>query len=262
MIWGQSLAPQLISLQYATLSETTTPSAKIVGCRYSAADNVSRGFKSASLNKQLEVINTPTPAAFSISRASRAVALSKGYKTWRISRLDGKVRDLIWNPRMDTIFFENKIKLRTLYGIYDNDFSIFVKQFPAETREIRSLALPYDTFWLPSFGTKYSSTRMVRRGSLHLLQLLEKPSSITELFVMVNEENNLAKELEEKDGHPDQLEFWNGSRECFGKGFHAELRRYRKACGEVLSPKMRIVWNFEMILNGEGVELPECCGDD
>jgi len=198
--------------------------------------------------KQLEPLEVQAPAAFSICRASRAIAHTQGYKTWKIFRPGGKVRHLLWNPLIDTIFF---------HGPQGNSFRKLVHYCRAQVHEIRSLALPY-SWWYETFSTKVDGVRGkgYRIGSRELGLLLESPSSIQELFVMVDRENF---ESQVQGKAEDQLEFWNGPG-CFGRGFWVGTNFHRDLHGEGSSvkPKVSVAWNFEMILRGEDVELPEC----
>lgn len=112
-VWSQSLEPQLISLHYINLKQN-------IAARLSEVHFPTAGFRrlSPSSAKQLEVINTSAPLAFRICQASRAVALSKGYTTWRINHLNGKVRDLLWDPRIDKVVFKGQMQSRYPYSIF------------------------------------------------------------------------------------------------------------------------------------------------
>jgi hypothetical protein len=202
-----------------------------------------------------EPINTKAPAAFSICQASRAIALSKDYKTWNISRCDGKSRGLIWKPATDIIFVDVS---------RNSHFDIFVKQFNSQgINEIQRLAFPYE-FWAYCYRTESGYKRLYskwgewkrRRGSHGLAQLLETPSSLRELFVMVDKEFFDS----EVQGKPEnQLEFWTAS-PAIGTGFHdgrqVALKRYGP--GSSVIPKISLAWNFEMIWHGKDIGLPEC----
>lgn len=247
MIWSHSFRPQLITLYYADCPSTQHTSSS------TESDNshlTPGGFLRSPpppSPEQLEPINTPAPGAFSVCRASRAIAQAKGYKTWRMIRSDGKVRDLLWNPVIDTILFA---------GPHDSYFESFVQQFSAQASEIRSLALPYD-LWDASLATKTSSDGRAKRkrGLRGLMRLLKSPSSLRKMFVMVDKE---FFESEVKGKAEDKLEWWSGLG-CFGHGFHSGLAGFRKVYREdsLVSPKVSIAWNFDMILRGEDVELPK-----
>jgi len=247
MIWSHSFWPQMITLHYAecpstshisTRSDISHPSAKITP----SSDR-------ASPPAELEPVDTQAPAAFSVCRSSRAIAQSKGYKTWKLTRSDGKVRDLLWDPLNDTIF------LATIQRPY---FDLFVKHFLAQAGEIQSLALPY-SFWDACYRTRTGVCDngyewKNRHGSRGMTQLMKAPSSLKEVFVIANKE---FYESEVKGKTEDQLEFWIAPWGT-GKGFYDGLPMSRKTFGLGVCPRISIAWNFEMISHGEDVELPEC----
>lgn len=126
MIWSRGFQPRLISLHYANntfdqhgpLSRESSHSA---GPTRSPSTPPSPG--------QLEPIDSPTPAAFSTCRASRAIARSKGYQTWRMIRCDGKVRGFLWDPLIDTTLFAEP---KDIY------FGLFMQQFLAQASKIQT----------------------------------------------------------------------------------------------------------------------------
>ena len=246
MIWSCTFRPQMISLQYANYLPTPHKSRSVENDgSHLKADSTPNSSPPPSPG-QLEPIDAPAPIAFSVCRASRAIAQSRSYRTWRMIRSDGNVRGLLWDPLIDTIFFA---------GPHDSYFSLFVQQFSAQASEIRSLALPH-SFWEASFATKTRDNGRVRmrRGSRELLRLLKSPSSLQELFVLVDKE---FFDSEVKGKAEDQMVFWTGP-ECFGRGFLSGLKSYHKAYGvdSLVIPKISIAWSFDMILRGEAVELP------
>jgi hypothetical protein len=150
----------MISLQYANCLPTPHMSRSVENDgSHLKADSTPNSSPQPSAG-QLEPVDAPVPIAFSVCRASRAIARSRSYRTWRMIRSDGNVRDLLWDPLIDTIFA----------GPHDTYFSLFVRRFSAQASEIRSLALPH-SFWEASFATKTRDNGRVRmrQGSRELL---------------------------------------------------------------------------------------------
>ena len=246
MIWLYSFKPQLISLHYAKCPSTqhTSPSIGRDDSHYASP---------LPSPTQLEPVDVAAPAAFSVCRASRAIALSKAYKTWRMTRSDGKVRDLLWDPLVDIILF---VGAQDSYFTPLLLFDLLVQQFSDQASEIRRLVLPH-YFWDVAFVSKSCD---IESGHLDdrswgLLRLLQSPSSLQEMFFMVDEE---FFESEVKGKAEDELEFRKAPDFC-GDGFHSHIERHRYKHGEdsLASPKVSVAWNFEMILRGEDFELPE-----
>lgn len=50
---------------------------------------------STSAKKWFELVDTHNPPAFAVCKASRAMALSKGYKEWCVPRVDGKSKRIL-----------------------------------------------------------------------------------------------------------------------------------------------------------------------
>lgn len=149
---------------------------------------------------------------------------------------------------IDTVFVDVSQK---------SHFEIFFNHFHTQgINEVKSLAFPYD-FWAHCYrtetGLKKAGEWKRRRGSRALATLLRTPSSLKELFVMVN------KETFEGELRGKTEVFWTVFR-GIGGGFYDARKTALKHHGEGSSvlPVISLAWNFDMIRDGKAIELPEC----
>jgi len=90
-----------------------------------------------------------------------------------------------------------------------------------------------------------------------MLELLKDPaSSLRQLIVLVDKKFIESKVQGKTE---DQLQFWN-ARMGIGHGFHGMRKADINGHGEDSSMLTRVAlaWNFEMVWEGNDIELPEC----
>jgi len=86
-------------------------------------------------------VQADSPATFSVCRESRAVAQSSGYKLWRFENAYGRSKEIMWNPKIDTILLHTQV-------FFDKSvLDVFVAQFLLQLKEVRRLAV-WSNLWL------------------------------------------------------------------------------------------------------------------
>jgi hypothetical protein len=82
--------------------------------------------------------STPPPL-LSTCQESRAVALGKGYVSWKVANEHNvtEVREMMWNPGIDVIYFRSQEEERQLFR---DEIDLFCKQFPVQAAQIQRLA--------------------------------------------------------------------------------------------------------------------------
>jgi hypothetical protein len=190
----------------------------------------------------LEHVEAATPVALSVCQESRRLALSKGYKAWRIERGDRKVRDLMWNPSMDTVLFVD--------AYASHCFDLFLEQFPEQVKEVENLALP-DSFWLAHNVIK-PFTKM------KLWQPLMNFTALKRLFVRLDKESweSWVGELRRMDD-PSSLFPNNVGRDLYDAAKEEYQENYPELCGpiHVDVPTVSVMWSYDLVPRGEHIEL-------
>lgn len=89
------------------------------------------------LNVRLRATKTETLAAFSVCQESRQVALSTGYRLWTTDSDASlyRVKDIMWNPKLDTIFLPRQLSLE------ESPLSMLLDLCPVEARSVEKLAV-------------------------------------------------------------------------------------------------------------------------
>ena len=143
------------------------------------------------LNKQdavdelvrLSPSNIPPLGALAACEESRSVALSRGYRAWRMDNKAGEVLDVMWHPDIDIVCFSGP-HLRLLPQLYTE---IFYLQFPHEATEVRKIAIP-SSHWRESWGER-----------LDRIEHWLKFGSLREIILVVDKafETKIVRRLEE-----------------------------------------------------------------
>ena len=173
---------------------------------------------------------------------SRRLALSKGYKAWRIERRDGKVRDVMWNPSMDAILFVD--------AYTSHCFDLFLEQFPEQVKEVENLALP-DSFWLANNVIKpFTKTKLWRP--------LMKFTTLKRLFVRLDKESweRWVGKLGRMDD-PGSLFPNNVGRDLIDAAKEEYQDNHPTLCCPIHidAPRVSVMWSYDLVRRGEDIEL-------
>jgi hypothetical protein len=234
-IWSYALGPRVISLTCFKCLSTNHPIVATDPQGYHPV-HLPPGSRCAHLYDN----DIRSPIALSVCRASRQIAQTKGYRTWKLIRSDLKVKLLVWNPIIDIVFFP---------GIDRNYFNLFVKYLFPLAKEIQRLAFSH-SFWKESYGLREHNGGRGRRVSRGLSHMLNDGHSSLEVYFIIADKEFFATGVEGKS--VDDLEFWNapwGIAKGF-PGFWIDWTNSRNNTPEKPAPSIRIVWNFKMILDG------------
>jgi hypothetical protein len=260
IIWSLSLTPQLISFRCHLSNfspQYAPPFLYLLGgdppyTHFTANDQVRPAepyFTAFSYPSE-----SSSPSVLSTCRESRFVALSGGgYKAWRVGNKEGKIRDLMWNPAIDVIYFPNQ----NCRNYFQGEIELFGRQFLEQAKEIQKIAV-LSSLWTPYPGRIIGLTSWEMRGF----------SKLGELIVVLDEEFERGYVLDEpKNGQRYTQEAWNIPRDIqksltpIKEDFteSSETGGEPSERGDWRAPEVRVVAIEEGILRGDSCEMRLRC---
>src|SRR6202042_2558979 len=82
-----------------------------------------------------------------VSRESRHFALSQGYRVWKMQDRQGRTRDAIWNPAVDTILFPATPSRYEQLAVYPSHWlRLFAAQYDEEAKIANNIAMHTSLF--------------------------------------------------------------------------------------------------------------------
>jgi hypothetical protein len=97
--------------------------------------------------------------ALSVCRESRKLAMTKGYRPWKVQNISWEFRQMMWNPAFDTISFGEYWT-----GVYL--ILMFGSDFPVEKRLVKYLALTSSSWAYPHNNSFPDTGNLIEFDSL------------------------------------------------------------------------------------------------
>ena len=96
----------------------------------------------------LEPVNVQYPTILEVCHESREAAIAQGYKPWHITNHRRKVKNLMWNPKIDVVFLKdsNISGARHPLSAPRPGLDLFFEQFPEQVREVQKI-LFWSSYW-------------------------------------------------------------------------------------------------------------------
>ena len=247
ILWEMTLTPRVLSLQYRRVfhAECDDIQCCTLSIRPSPQTDDTCSFMYISCN------NISSIPCLSICREARSYALSRGYRAWRLQDTLGRTRNVMWNPDLDTVFFDG-LTQNLGRDFFYND--IIARQFPDEMMEVQFLAL-LSSHW-PSEVPRISPVQFRER---HLLpEPMLQFKALSELCVVLDGpyEFGYAQVIKSSQNRPVNAQQPSTSwtvPDDIEEVFRIEKTKAPESNSNV--PKVRFVKSQHKIINGSGESM-------
>lgn len=239
MIWEFSLSPRLLSLHCESLIECYRPAyniSMVLHRRRSLGVPVSEKRERLSGLMRLTPVSIDPIPISSVCYESREVVLKSGYRTWRFYNQEGRGKDVLWNPTLDTV---------AMVGPHTRGFPSFYPQmleilFPSQANDIQKLAIPTSSWQsLPEYigeRWKEDASRWLSMGNLEEIVVVVDETWERERMEWINP----ALPMRDRFQIPEDIE--------------TSLRKYSEA-----TPAVRVVRHESGIMGQEDIHMSLRC---